>query len=447
MGNFESTPLALDAQSRSMEDEWRKADQERKQRLRTEEEQWQQNEQAKDAANAVLGFEWLPDLDEVEPAPPEYLVPGILAAGKPAFLIGPEKCLKSSIALDLGLSLASGTHFLNKFRVPEQHNVALILAENGKAWAEQKLKQIGRSKQRFWRVNAEAAREEWAFFDWPPLDFGAVRSRLEISFTRPVLHGSSHLGWRYLEALEKWLELAFIDVLILDPFYRCDLGDVNPSDPYAMAHILDYFERICQKTGTTLIITDHGLRGQKDGLPSLQNTAWSPMARFAPQWLLLGHHRSFDTATGTAHLRLTVGGRDGHMGQYELTVCEGPWTGGDCQRQWEVRVCASNEGASKAAKRESRTEDIQKVLAAVDSLAGEAGGAPGFEQVLKKAGLSRKRMEAAVETLKRTGQLEEVPTMVPIGKGRKRKAKGLTRVQEQAAGQVEGQTSAQGQDS
>ena len=60
-----------------------------------------------------------------------YLIPGILAAGQPGGIYGGLKTLKTSLAADLLISLASGTPFLGRFPVAEPGRVVFLSGEAG----------------------------------------------------------------------------------------------------------------------------------------------------------------------------------------------------------------------------------------------------------------------------------------------------------------------------
>src|SRR6516164_11082089 len=63
--------------------------------------------------------------------PREWLVEQILVGGQPGVIGGPKKGMKTSIALDLAVSLASGTPFLGVFAVPMRMRVGVISGESG----------------------------------------------------------------------------------------------------------------------------------------------------------------------------------------------------------------------------------------------------------------------------------------------------------------------------
>lgn len=67
-----------------------------------------------------------------ESTEPEWLVEHVLAAKQPMVIGGPPKALKTSLALDLAVSLATGTKFLGTFDVPVACGVAVFSGESGR---------------------------------------------------------------------------------------------------------------------------------------------------------------------------------------------------------------------------------------------------------------------------------------------------------------------------
>jgi hypothetical protein len=62
----------------------------------------------------------------------EYFVEGVLARGQSCLGLGHEKVGKTGLlGMDLGLSLATGTKFLNYFAVPAKHRVLFLSGESG----------------------------------------------------------------------------------------------------------------------------------------------------------------------------------------------------------------------------------------------------------------------------------------------------------------------------
>src|SRR3989442_1144520 len=81
--------------------------------------------------------------------PREWIIPGVLTLGEPAVLGGPAKCLKTSVALDLALSIAGGVPFLGRFNINRKWagmTVAFYSGESGKTTLRETARRIWKAK-------------------------------------------------------------------------------------------------------------------------------------------------------------------------------------------------------------------------------------------------------------------------------------------------------------
>lgn len=277
-----------------------------------------------------------------------YLVSDVLASDQPCVLAAPKKCLKTNIAIDLTLSLASGDRFLGKFYVPQPVRVALISGESGAATIQETARRIARSKQ--WVHLNDYQNAFW-------------------SFSLPQL--SDH---RSLMALRQFIRRHQIKVLICDPAYlMLCLGD-DAGNLFKVGPILWQLSKLGADEGVTIIIVHHTVKGVAvtDGPPELEGIAWSGFQEWARQWILLSRRAAYDTdRIGHHELWFTAGGSAGHSVGKALDIEEGDRrdTGG---RRWLVEVKpigeaigAKVEAATTAKEQRQRAQHDKSVTNAV----------------------------------------------------------------------------------
>lgn len=277
----------------------------------------------------------MPELDSAEFSM-EYLVDNVLVAGQPCIIAATKKSLKTNIACDLTLSLASGDKFLNAFCVPKAVRVALMTGESGDATIQETLRRIARSKP--W-INLKDYTNAICSFDLPRLGQSTTRRDLTKFITDNALR-----------------------VLIIDPAYMClDLGE-DAGNLFSVGKKLRELTDIGHETNCTIVIIHHNKKSISDphAIPELESIAWSGFQEWARQWLLIGRRQPYNAEqAGTHKLWLNIGGSAGHSGSWALDIEEGSRkdTGG---RRWDVTVCKASEAIAETIEQNDAAKDSRQ---------------------------------------------------------------------------------------
>jgi replicative DNA helicase len=240
-----------------------------------------------------------------------WLIKRILVRGQPGVLGGAKKTLKTSLAIDMAVSLGTGTPFLGRFPVPEQVRVAVFSGESGEATVQETA-----------RRGAEARKVK--------LDDDCD---VLWSFDLPQLHRKVNR-----DGLTAFLKAQGVKVVIIDPLYLCLLGGgqgASASNLYETGPLT-----ACLRAGATPLFIHHFTKtaGKKtDGL-DLDDLAFSGVAEFVRQWLLVGRRTPYQPGTGEHDLLMMVGGSAGHTGGWQVKVKEGVLREDFSGRKWAVQV-------------------------------------------------------------------------------------------------------------
>jgi hypothetical protein len=281
-----------------------------------------------------------------------YLIPGLLAAGQPGGIFGAFKTLKTSIAADLLISLASGTPFLGRFPVPKPGRVLFLSGESGLPALQSIVRRVCRERG----LSLESLDNLLISPDLPRLD-------------RPA----------DVEALKRLVEKEKPVCVVIDPAYLAMGGDKS-RNLFAVGSLLYPLAELCESTGCAVLVVHHCKRSSKPGDPAtLDDIAWAGFAEFAGQWLLLSRRRPFDPGTGHHELWLTAGSRAGHHGLWEVDVEEG---------------VVDRLGAAKTPTPATRTRCWQTAVRTVESAlvrADEQFVAASEDRRLRRRGLTVER--------------------------------------------------------
>lgn len=252
----------------------------------------------------------------------DWLVESLLVADQPAVIGGQKKTLKTTLSIDMAISLATGTPFLGKFRVPTARKVAVVSGESGKATVQETASRIALAK----KVKLADCSIFWSF-RLPRLDSLDDRKELKI-----------------------FLAANKINVVFIDPLYLCLLGRgrASAANLYEVGPVLYHAANACLTAGATPVFLHHATKGSAkrecNGPLDLDDLAFSGIGEFARQWLLLNRREPFQIGSGSHKLWLAAGGSAGHSGCWQADIDEGTLAAG---RKWSVKVDARSGGASR----------------------------------------------------------------------------------------------------
>jgi putative DNA primase/helicase len=333
-----------------------------------------------------------------------WRVKRLLVAHQPTILGAPYKTLKTTLAVDLALSLGTGTPFLGTFEVCRPARVGTISGESGGRTLQETARRVCAAKG----VKLAGADVLWDF-DLPHL-----------------------ADARHVEELREGVEARGIEVLILDPLYLCVLaGDggrsLEASNLFHMGPLFRALARALRGAGCEPVLLHHAPKHVPAGKPlELDQLAYAGVTEFARQWLLLNRREAFDpSAPGSHRLWLSAGGSSGQCGQWALDIEEGELREDFSGRGWEVTVRSATEVRSQAAarkrdskqqgKEQSAQRDEARVLSAIDALAQDNKQATQ-NAIRLQTGLSGDRASAVLARLLDQGLLEDFEVTVKSGK-------------------------------
>ena len=275
---------------------------------------WRDTTEYQTGAVSVADF----DVQEIDR---EYAVADFMTVGASLLVGGPPKSLKTSVSLDLAVSLASGTPFLNHFSVPARRRVMMISGESGEKTTQEALRLIAQAR------------------DITPADL----TEMLISFRLPKLDDLSHVN-----SLIRELRNRETEIVIIDPLYRSLRAGDAASNVYAMGERLELIAERIHRAGITVILNHHFRKQGKtwSDPPELEDLSQSGVAEFGRQFCLLKRREQYKR-DGTHRLWFNWGGSAGHQGTKILEVVTGTRKRGLC---WQVRMMNPEE--YKEAKKE-----------------------------------------------------------------------------------------------
>ncbi|HUY87825.1 MAG TPA: AAA family ATPase [Pirellulales bacterium] len=324
------------------------------------------------------------------------IIENVMIEGQPGGLFGGTKMLKTTLAVDAGISIASATDFLGCefFRVPQARRVMIMSAESG-------LKELQRNARRI----AEARDLELAELQY-----------LLWSDRVPFLGTDADPA-----ILAEQVKEHGVEVLFLDPAYQM-LDPRDSGNLFAQGIQLRRLLDVCRDAGCDFMLLHHTTRtaSRQYEQPTLTDASWAGFSEFVGQWMLVARRRPYVAGSGTHELWLEFGARGAHQAGWALDVDE---RSDECGRPqaWsatiraasEVRAEAEEEKAAKEARKASAAQErnakrLNDDKAAVLKLLAELPSGETKNKIRADAHLnSHERTVAAVDALLEEGKIVE----------------------------------------
>lgn len=261
----------------------------------------------------------------------EWLVEGILVKGEPGVIGGPKKTLKTSLMVDMAISLGTGSPFLGKFAIPKSVPVAVFSGESSKGSLQDTARRVARNKG--------VALDRHCHVHW------------ESDLPRLLDPGDRR-------ALRETLRDAKIKVVFLDPLYLCLRGgkqSVSASNLYEVGPALRQVARACLAAGATPVLLHHATKtagktadGEKP--LDLDGLAFAGIGEFVRQWVLLNRTEEYDVGSGRHRLLMSAGGSAGHSDCWRVDVDEGLLKADFGGRKWHVTISGDGLEPTKTSK-------------------------------------------------------------------------------------------------
>lgn len=321
----------------------------------------------------------------------EFLIDRLMVAGQPMVVSGSKKTLKTSLMIDMGITLATRGFFLGKLPASRPCRVAIMTGESGLSTIQETARRI-----------AKAARHELKKIDnliWSPdlPKFGDLK---------------------HMDSLGEFLTADAIEVVMIDPAYLC-MPSADAGNLMAQGELLRSMNDVCKKVGAMLVLAHHNTqsslrtRQNKAGYdpPELEDIAWAGFQEWARQWLLVGRRQKYEPGTGEHALWLNVGGSAGHSALWAVDISEGVYSP-DTPRTWKVSIRSGwderqlrSQKAERAKNEEIRTRENEWKLKLWDTMQRHPDGntSSGYRDL---AGLSGSQMKKAEALLDREGRIE-----------------------------------------
>lgn len=289
----------------------------------------------------------------------EWLVRDILTPLDFCVIGGPMKSMKTAVAIDLAVSLATGAKFLGQYEVMEPRKVIIASGETSPKEMQVRISRVLRARDK---------------------ETAALEGRLLWLPRTPKMNAKGHLA-----LLRSFLQKHEPAVIIIDPLYVSMLsGDTSTQsgDIMRTGPILDNLNQICKEQNVTAVVCHHfNRKGADNGIPLLSELTQAGAAEYARQWLLLKRAQEYQH-NGQHGLWMVAGGSDGRSLVKRLNIDEGNKE----TPRWGVSIQDVREHQAVVRKDNDR-KLVGLLVAALDQLAGD--GAAHVTKTMLAAALGK----------------------------------------------------------
>lgn len=342
---------------------------------------------------------------------PQWLVERCLVRGEPGVIAGPMKGLKTSVSIDLAISLAAGRPFLGKFPVRRRVRTALISGESGKQTIKETILRVLSSKG---------------------ISTADVEGWLKLEFSIPTLTDPASMV-----DLANHIQRIEADVAIGDPTYLMMGAGVDQKNIFEVGDSLKEINKYLntRRPDITFFLVHHSNKTLSAGSPmELEHLSYTGLGQYARQWMLLNRRESYQD-DGRHKLWLRIGGSHGGGGLWGLDVEEGQIDENFQGRKWQLKVetidgvkaeVATDKALEKReAKRLEKESDDTAVLNAIDAEVSRGQGGATKGRIREITGLSHDRATDSVNRLLACGAIVKTSFQQQFGKGAKKQVDGF----------------------
>lgn len=196
----------------------------------------------------VLGPQTWGDFDREHQAV-SWMVADVWGESEVGFISGHPKSYKSWLAIDLAVSVATGTRFLGVYQ-SKRHNVLLIQEEDPKPILQERLALVGGSKGL--------------------VDVSVGAGTFDMTYALPdnlfiISNQGFTINEDWLEMLEGWITERDIKLVILDPLMMMGESFDEFKAFEVMTKVLKPLKRLRAKTQCAVVVVHHHTKGSSQG--------------------------------------------------------------------------------------------------------------------------------------------------------------------------------------